>query len=157
MHTRQKLLLLAALAASFAYGAAAARYQLFPYPTVRALGSTLAGWFSGPGPARDGMFLERRGEGGATAAPNVDVIKELANVPYLRGFKLAQKVESVTMYDPDAALNGQCPVQPWYPMVGQSKWQACHFIQSFVTAAKAPGAPPQLATLLDELALRTLQ
>lgn len=103
---RHKLLLLAALAASFGYGAAAARYQLFPYPTLRSAASWVAGWFGGAAPARDGMFLERRGEGAGSNAPNVDVIKDLANVPYLRGFKLAQKVESVTMYDPDAAMNG---------------------------------------------------
>jgi len=103
----KKLLLVAALVAAFGYGMAAARYHLFPYPALKGLATAVSGWFAGGADTPQGVWRPVQSAGGTDPSrPDVEVVKDLANLPYLHGYVAASVTVTVTDYDPELACNG---------------------------------------------------
>jgi hypothetical protein len=135
---RTLLGLLALGLAAFAWGLAAGRYQVFPFPQLQRGWQLLRGALSAPGepgePAADappgepaasgpsGLWHKSRGAPGAQ--PDMQALRELADLPYLDGYQPAPDESGVTLHLPEAhaglnlVVSGHAPAAQLLDMDG---------------------------------------
>ena len=97
--------------ASFAYGFIAANYEVFPYQVIKFLyGRTKSSALksASPNAAAKGRWKAARTEGqnNGLTKEQQEALSNLSTLGYLKGYKMAPKVQNVTIYEERAAYNG---------------------------------------------------
>lgn len=101
MKTKKTLLIIAALAAAFAWGAFSASRKVFPYPQLKGV------WAAVSGASASGSGDKPLGNWGDVRPRELPAnIKELSQLPYVGASDPGSELVGVTVFDPDSTQPG---------------------------------------------------